>query len=245
MNTQEASSRGDGIDRRTFIGAGLGGGALAAALVLSGKGQAQDAPPAHKLPPLPYATDALEPAIDQKTMEIHHGKHHQTYVTNLNKALADHPTLGAKPIDALLRGIATVAEPIRPAVRNHGGGHHNHTLFWTSLKPKGGGEPGGKLAEAIRGAFGGFSRFKELFSDSAAKLFGSGWAWLIARDGRLEIMTTSNQDSPLMQGYTPLLGLDLWEHAYYLKYQNRRPDYIAAWWSVVNWEEVQKRLQVS
>ena len=197
---------------------------------------------AHTLPALPYDPGALEPHIDAKTMQIHHGKHHNTYVTNLNKALDGHADLQAKSLEDLLRGIGDIPDNIRGAVRNHGGGHHNHTLFWTGMSAGGGGEPGGGLADAIKAAFGDFGAFKDKFSQAAATRFGSGWAWLIrSASGKLEVISTANQDSPLMEGQTPLLGLDVWEHAYYLHYQNRRPDYVAAWWNVVNWSEIASR----
>src|SRR5262245_17299726 len=186
----------------------------------------------HELPKLPYGFDALEPHIDTQTMQIHHGKHHQAYVNNLNAALDKHPDLHKKNLGELLAGINTVPEDIRPAVRNNGGGHTNHSLFWTIMAPNAGGEPGGKLADAIKKAFGDFAKFKEQFAQSGVGRFGSGWAWLIASGGKLSIESAANQDSPLMDGKQPILGLDVWEHAYYLKYQNRRPDYIAAWWNV-------------
>ena len=195
----------------------------------------------HTLPALPYDFAALEPHIDAQTMQIHHDKHHQAYVTNLNAALDKHPELYAKSLDDLLRGIATVPEDIRTAVRNHGGGHHNHSLFWTVMAPRAGGEPSGALADALKKAFGDYSKFKESLAAAAAGRVGSGWAWLTVSGGKLEISSTANQDSPLMDGKTPILGLDVWEHAYYLKYQNRRPDYITAWWNVVNWPEVARR----
>ena len=197
---------------------------------------------AHELPPLPYAYDALEPYIDARTMEIHHTKHHATYVNNLNAALesADE-RLRNLSVEELLRRIDEVPESIRTAVRNNGGGHANHTLFWSVMGPGGGGEPTGELAEAISSTFGSFENFKETFSKAAAGRFGSGWAWLVVKDGKLEVTSTPNQDSPLMEGQVPILGLDVWEHAYYLKYQNRRPEYIQNWWNVVNWEEVNRR----
>jgi Fe-Mn family superoxide dismutase len=197
---------------------------------------------AFTLPSLPYPYDALEPHIDKQTMEIHHTKHHNTYVTKLNEALAKAPDLANKQLEELLTGINSVPEAIRGAVRNHGGGHHNHSLFWTIMGPKAGGEPTGDLAAAINSTFGGFAGFKEKFNTTAANHFGSGWAWLcVDKSGKLVLKSLPNQDSPLMEGLTPICGLDLWEHAYYLKYQNRRPDYIAAWWNVVNWPEVGKR----
>ena len=199
------------------------------------------------LPALPYQSDALEPYIDKLTMEIHHDKHHGAYVTNANKALESAPQLAGKTLEELLaNNCAIVPENIRTAVRNNGGGHANHSLFWTLMGPKKGGEPKGKIADAINSTFGGFAQFKEKFTTAATTRFGSGWAWL-SRDtsGKLDIYSTANQDSPLMEGKYPILGLDLWEHAYYLKYQNRRPDYIAAWWNVVNWDAVEPRLTAS
>src|ERR1700757_2659284 len=197
---------------------------------------------AFTLPPLPYPPEALEPHIDKQTMEIHHGKHHQAYVTNLNAALDKHPELQSKSVDELLRGINTVPEDIRTAVRNNGGGHANHSMFWTIMAAPGGeSAPSGALADAINSAFGSFDTFKEKFNAAGATRFGSGWAWLLNKGGKLEITSSANQDSPLMEGIEPVLGLDVWEHAYYLKYQNRRPDYMAAWWSVVNWAAVEKR----
>jgi Fe-Mn family superoxide dismutase len=195
------------------------------------------------LPPLPYPTDALEPHIDKMTMEIHHGKHHNAYVTNLNKALESAPNLASKTVEELLaNNCAIVPENIRTAVRNNGGGHLNHSMFWTIMGPKGGGQPGGKLAEAIKSTFGGFDQLKEKINAAGVGRFGSGWAWLV-RDGsgKLDVISTANQDSPLMEGKFPVMGVDVWEHAYYLKYQNRRPDYLAAWWNAVNWAEVEKR----
>jgi superoxide dismutase, Fe-Mn family len=198
---------------------------------------------AFTLPPLPYATDALEPNIDKLTMEIHHGKHHGAYVTNLNKALESAPDLANKTIEELLaNNCAIVPEAIRTAVRNNGGGHSNHSLFWPLMGAKAGGSPVGHLAEAITGTFGTFDDFKTKFGAAATTRFGSGWAWLLrGPGGKLEITSTANQDSPLMEGKQAVIGLDVWEHAYYLKYQNRRPDYISAWWSVVNWAEAEKR----
>ncbi len=197
------------------------------------------------LPALPYATDALEPHIDKMTMEIHHGKHHNAYVTNLNKALESAPDLANKTVEELLaNNCAIVPESIRTAVRNNGGGHINHSMFWQIMGPKAGGAPSGKLADAIKSAFGNFDAFKEKFNAAGATRFGSGWAWLIKNSsGALEVYSTANQDSPVMEGKNPLMGLDVWEHAYYLKYQNRRPDYIGAWWNVVNWAEVERRFQ--
>lgn len=190
------------------------------------------------LPELPYAYDALEPTIDKDTMNIHHTKHHNTYVTNLNGALADYPELQGKSLEELIKDIDALPEAIRTAVRNNGGGHANHSLFWEVLSPSGGGAPKGELAEKIDAAFGSFDAFKEKFQAAAATRFGSGWAWLVVDNGEVKITSTPNQDSPVMDGQTPLLGLDVWEHAYYLKYQNRRPEYAAAFWNVVNWEKV-------
>ena len=197
---------------------------------------------AFQLPPLPYAHNALEPHIDTLTMEIHHGKHHQAYVTNLNKALESAPALASKSLEELLaNNCGIVPEAIRTAVRNHGGGHWNHSMFWQIMGPGAGGTPVGKVAQAITGAFGGFDAFKEKFNAAAAGRFGSGWAWLLKTSSGVEISSSANQDCPLMEGKFPVMGLDVWEHAYYLKYQNRRPDYIGAWWNVVNWPEVEKR----
>ncbi len=196
---------------------------------------------AHQLPPLPYAFDALEPHIDAKTMEIHHDKHHGAYVTNLNATLEKHPNLQSKSIEALLKEINSVPEEIRTAVRNNGGGHMNHTMFWQIMAPKAGGEPTGALADAINKSFGSFAAFKEQFAKAGVGRFGSGWAWLINNSGKLSIESTANQDQPIMEGKIAILGVDVWEHAYYLKYQNRRADYIAAWWNAVNWPEVTQR----
>jgi Fe-Mn family superoxide dismutase len=194
------------------------------------------------LPALPYAPDALEPYIDKMTMEIHHGKHHQAYITNANKALESAPDLAGKTVEELLaNNCAIVPDAIKTAIRNNGGGHANHSLFWTILGPKAGGAPVGNLASAITGAFGSFEAFKEKFAAAGTTRFGSGWAWLLKTGSGVEVTSTANQDSPLMEGKFPVIGLDVWEHAYYLKYQNRRPDYIAAWWSVVNWAEAEKR----
>jgi Fe-Mn family superoxide dismutase len=197
---------------------------------------------AFQLPPLPYDKAALEPHIDAMTMEIHHDKHHAAYVNNLNKALEGQPDLENQSIEDLLRGINNVPESIRTAVRNNGGGHYNHTLFWDIMKPGGSSQPSGDLLSAINAAFGSFDGFKTQFKTAATGRFGSGWAWLlVAPDGTLSITSTANQDSPLMEGKNPILGLDVWEHAYYLKYQNRRPDYVDAWWNAVNWDEVARR----
>ena len=196
---------------------------------------------AFSLPALPYAYDALEPHIDARTMEIHHTKHHLAYVNNLNAAIEKAPELQGKSLDDLMRGINSVPESVRTAVRNNGGGHWNHSMFWELMGANKGGEPTGKLADAIKKAFGDFSKFKEQFAAAGAGRFGSGWAWLLNDGGKLSITSTPNQDNPLMDGKTAILGLDVWEHAYYLKYQNKRPDYIAAWWNVVNWDAVAKR----
>ena len=194
------------------------------------------------LPSLPYAPDALEPHIDKATMEIHHGKHHNAYVTNLNKALESAPELAGKTIEALLaNNCAAVPESIRTAVRNNGGGHINHSMFWTIMGPGKGGVPVGNVARAIMGTFGSFDAFKEKFAQAGATRFGSGWAWLIKSGDKVEVTSTPNQDSPIMEGKFPVVGLDVWEHAYYLKYQNRRPDYISAWWNVVNWDAIEER----
>lgn len=196
---------------------------------------------AHQLPALPYANNALEPHIDAQTMEIHHDRHHNTYVTNLNAALDKHPELHDKSLEALIADLNAVPEDIRTAVRNNGGGHANHSLFWTTIGPNAGGQPTGALAAAIDSELGGFDAFKQAFAAAATTRFGSGWAWLaLSKDGKLKVYSLPNQDSPIMEGDTPLLGLDVWEHAYYLKYQNKRPDYIAAFWNVVNWNEVGK-----
>jgi Fe-Mn family superoxide dismutase len=198
---------------------------------------------AYTLPALPYPTDALEPHIDKMTMEIHHGKHHQAYVTNLNAALDKHPELHTKSIEDLLKGINTVPEDIRPAVRNNGGGHANHSMFWQVMGPHAGGAPTGAIADAITGSFGGFDKFKEEVKKAGVGRFGSGWAWVIDQGGKLVVESSPNQDSPLMEGKKIVFGVDVWEHAYYLKYQNRRPDYLDAWWNVVNWAEINKKLR--
>ena len=196
---------------------------------------------AYELPKLPYAYDALEPHIDARTMEIHHQKHHGTYVSKLNEAIAKHPEWQGKSIEELLRSIDRIPEDIRTAVRNNGGGHANHSLFWQIMGPNAGGEPGGSIGEAIRKAFGDFSTFRDRFAAAALGRFGSGWVWLIASESGVELIDLPNQDSPLMQGRVPILGLDVWEHAYYLNYQNRRPDYVQAWWNVVDWSAVDER----
>jgi Fe-Mn family superoxide dismutase len=196
---------------------------------------------AYTLPALPYAYDALEPHIDARTMEIHHTKHHQAYINNVNAALEGQPQLAAKSVEDLVRNLDAVPENIRTTVRNNGGGHANHSLFWTVLSPDGGGHPNGELGQAIASAFGSFDSFKEQFNKAATTRFGSGWAWLSVADGKLIVESTANQDSPLSLGHTPILGLDVWEHAYYLKYQNRRPEYIDAAWKAFNWDEVARR----
>ncbi len=239
------------MDRRGFLigsgilGAGiLGAGNSAAGLLRAGRSygipedlnpDSEETPVAFALPPLPYAHDALEPYIDARTMEIHHGKHHNAYVTNLNKALEGHPDLQAKSLDGLLKGLDSLPESIRTAVRNNGGGHWNHSLFWGLMKKGGGGEPKGDLAAAINSAFGSFAGFQEKFAAAGMGRFGSGWAWLVVKDGKLVIESTANQDTPFLLSARAVLGLDVWEHAYYLKYQNLRGDYIKAWWNVVNW----------
>jgi superoxide dismutase, Fe-Mn family len=200
---------------------------------------------AYELAPLPYDYAALEPFIDAETMKFHHDKHHQAYINNVNAALANHPDLAAKSVDDLIRGLASVPEDIKGAVRNNGGGHSNHSMFWTIMGPAGsegnGGEPTGAIAAQIKSDFGDFEAFKKLFNEAGAKQFGSGWAWLVFADGKLKVTSTPNQDSPLSQGLYPVLGNDVWEHAYYLKYQNLRPKYLENWWNVVNWTEVNKR----
>ena len=198
---------------------------------------------AYTLPPLPYAPAALEPHIDKQTMEIHHGKHHQAYINNLNAALEKHPDLQSKSVEDLIAGISTVPEDIRTAVRNNGGGHANHSMFWQIMAPNAGGSPTGAIADAITSSFGSFDTFKEQFAKAGVGRFGSGWAWVVDQGGKLAIESTPNQDSPLMEGKKAVFGIDVWEHAYYLKYQNRRPDYISAWWNVVNWDEINKRLR--
>jgi superoxide dismutase, Fe-Mn family len=200
----------------------------------------KEIPMAHELPPLPYDFAALEPHIDAQTMQIHHGKHHQAYVNNLNAALEKHTDLQKMSAEELLRNLGSVPEDIRPAVRNNGGGHVNHTMFWKMMAPNAGGPPSGGVAEAIKASFGGFDAFKEQFAKAGVSRFGSGWAWLIDNNGKLSIESTANQDNPISDGKKPILGIDVWEHAYYLKYQNRRPDYITAWWNVVNWAEVNR-----
>src|SRR5271156_6310803 len=235
------------MNRRKFlfntgiVGAGLLGSHNAASGLLRAEAISnltpEDNPMAFTVPPLPYSFDALEPSIDARTMEIHHDKHHGAYVTNLNKALDGQANLQSKSIDDLMKNLDAVPENIRTAVRNNGGGHMNHSMFWTLMKKGGGGEPTTVLAAAIRTAFGSFADFKTKFNQAATTRFGSGWAWLLIRDGKLVIESAANQDNPIMDGGKGVLGLDVWEHAYYLKYQNKRPDYIEAWWNVVNWAQ--------
>src|SRR5580698_5715579 len=196
---------------------------------------------AFELPPLPYDYAALEPTIDEATMKLHNDKHHQTYVTNLNGAVEKHPEIGNKSPEELIKDLASIPEDVRKVVQNNGGGHVNHTMFWQIMKPNGGGAPTGAIADQITKDLGSFEDFKKLFNETTAKQFGSGWGWLVFDGGKLKIVTTANQDNPLSQGLYPILGNDVWEHAYYLKYNNRRPDYLAAWWNVVNWDEVNKR----
>ena len=199
---------------------------------------------AYELPPLPYDYSALEPYIDTQTMQLHHDKHHQTYITNVNNALQGHDQLAAMSVDDLLRNIKQVPESIRTAVQNNAGGHSNHSMFWNIMQPNGGGEPTGNLASAIQQAFGSFDAFKTAFNDAGTKRFGSGWAWLVLdTNGKLQVISTANQDSPLMSGMYPVMGNDVWEHAYYLKYQNRRPEYLNAWWNVVNWDAIAHRYE--
>ncbi len=227
------------MHRRQFVRwSALAATAFATSTSLTTRSSSAAALAAHELPKLPYAYDALEPHIDARTMEIHHSRHHQAYVTNLNNALADHSNLAGMSLEQLIRGIDSVPESIRTAVRNNGGGHINHNLFWEIMAPNKGGEPRGNVAEAIQAKFGDWDQFKQLFSQAAMTRFGSGWAWLVVGSNGLEVMSTANQDSPLMEGLTPILGLDVWEHAYYLHYQNRRADYVEAWWNLVNWEKV-------
>ena len=201
---------------------------------------------AHELPPLPYDYTALEPFIDEKTMHLHHDMHHAAYVKNLNAALEKHPELASKSAEELITNLNAVPEDIRGAVRNNAGGHVNHTMFWQIMKPKGGGDPSGKIAEAIKKSFGDFKAFQEKFNDAGVKQFGSGWVWLAGKPtGEVQILSTPNQDSPISQGLYPIFGNDVWEHAYYLKYNNRRPEYLQAWWNVVNWDEINKRYETS
>jgi Fe-Mn family superoxide dismutase len=197
----------------------------------------------HQLPPLPYDAAALEPHIDAQTMQIHHGKHHAAYVNNLNAALEKHPALAGKSVEDLVTTLSSVPEDIRTAVRNNGGGHVNHTMFWQIMGPGKGGAPTGAVADVINATFGGFDSFKDQMNKAGAARFGSGWVWLVDNGGKFAIESTANQDNPMMEGKRPIFGIDVWEHAYYLKYQNRRPDYLAAWWNVVNWDEINKRLK--
>lgn len=198
---------------------------------------------AYSLPDVPYDYSALEPHIDARTMDIHHTKHHQTYVDKLNAAIEGHDDLAFDSVHDLMKGFDRVPEDIKTPVRNHGGGHSNHSIFWTIIGPGGGGDPTGDIADAIDTTFGSFKEFQDLFNDKATTLFGSGWAWLASKGGNLEVIQCANQDSPYISGYEPILGIDVWEHAYYLKYQNKRPDYISAWWNTVNWDEVNNRLK--
>ena len=195
------------------------------------------------VPNLPYAYDALEPHIDKETMTLHHDKHHAAYVNNLNAAIEKHPELGSKSVEDLIKNLSGVPDDIRTAVRNNGGGHVNHSMFWEIMGPGGGGDPKGALADAIKSTFGDLATFKTQFQDAGVKQFGSGWVWLVVADGKLQVVSTPNQDNPMSQGHKPVMGNDVWEHAYYLKYNNRRPEYLAAWWNVVNWDEVNKRLE--
>jgi Fe-Mn family superoxide dismutase len=198
---------------------------------------------AFQVPPLPYDYSALEPYIDSQTMTLHHDKHHGAYVNNLNAAIEKHPDLASKSVEDLLRSINSIPEDIRTAVRNNGGGHMNHSMFWEIMKPKGGGLPTGRIADEIKSAFGSFEDFQKQFNDAGTKRFGSGWVWLVrGKDGKLQVTSTANQDNPIMDGQKAIMGNDVWEHAYYLKYQNRRPEYLAAWWNVVNWDAINKRL---
>jgi superoxide dismutase, Fe-Mn family len=234
------------IDRRHFLfllGASVGAFALDTHASAEKAPISQATPPGNtiSLPPLPYAYDALEPHIDQATMQFHHDKHHAAYVKNLNAALDKHPELKSKPVEEMLRNLNSVPADIRKIVRNNGGGHVNHSMFWLIMKPQGGGEPTGAIATAINQSFGSFAAFKKQFNEAGTGRFGSGWVWLVRVADKLEIMTTPNQDSPLSEGKYPIMGNDVWEHAYYLKYQNRRADYLDAWWNVLNWDEINKR----
>jgi Fe-Mn family superoxide dismutase len=197
---------------------------------------------AFEVPALPYDYAALEPFIDEATMKLHHDKHHQAYVTNLNGAIEKHPELAGKSPEELIKDLASLPEDVRKVIQNNGGGHVNHTMFWEIMKPKGGGEPTGEVANLIKDAFGSFDDFKKQFNETTAKQFGSGWGWVVLDGGKLKVVTTANQDNPMSQGHYPILGNDIWEHAYYLKYQNKRPDYLAAWWNTVNWDAINKRL---
>ena len=245
MSTQPDTPPISSTSRRQFLTTGAATMAVGAAMAMAPRSvfAQEPGPSGFTLPKLPYAYDALEPVIDKETMTIHHTKHHQAYIDKLNAALAGHDDLKGKSVEELLSDLDAIPESIRTAVRNHGGGHANHSLFWTLMRPAGGADkPSGKLATAIDSTFGSFDKFKEQFAAAAAGQFGSGWAWLVANDGKLEIIATANQDSPISLGKNPILGLDVWEHAYYLKYQNRRPDYVTEWWKVVNWDEISKRV---
>ena len=228
------------LTRRQFLQ--TAGASAAALLVTPSLVRAQAGGP-YTLPKLPYPYDALKKAIDEETMKIHHDRHHQAYVDNLNQAIEGAPEMKGKPIEEVLRHIDKVPEKVRQAVINNGGGHANHTLFWEVMGPQGGGEPKGKLADAIKSTFGDFGKFVAEMSQAAITRFGSGWAWLVVDKGKLQVYSTANQDSPLMKGHTPILGLDVWEHAYYLRYKNLRGDYVKAWWTVVNWDNVSKRFE--
>jgi superoxide dismutase, Fe-Mn family len=234
------------IDRRHFLfllGASVGAFALDSHASAEKAPISQTTPSGNtiSLPPLPYAYDALEPHIDQATMQFHHDKHHAAYVKNLNAALDKHPELKSKTVEEMLRNLNSVPADIRQIVRNNGGGHVNHSMFWLIMKPQGGGEPTGAIASAINQSFGSFAAFKKQFNEAGTGRFGSGWVWLVRNNGKLEVTTTANQDSPLSEGKYPIMGNDVWEHAYYLKYQNRRPEYLDAWWNVLNWDEINKR----
>jgi superoxide dismutase, Fe-Mn family len=226
--------------RQLLLSAGAGAAAWALSPLSS---RAVDDAKGFTLPKLPYDYDALEPSIDKETMQIHHDRHHKAYVDNLNKALAGNQELLAKPIEEIIRNLKDIPENIRTAVRNNGGGHLNHSMFWQMMGPKKGGQPNGALAKAIDDAFGSFDKFQQQLSTAAATRFGSGWGWLVVDQGKLKVLSTANQDSPLTQGQIPILGIDVWEHAYYLKYQNKRPDYVKAWWNVVNWDDVAERFK--
>ena len=231
------------LDRRTILKGAVTGAAVVGGALAFGKDlQDAAAPRLHTLPDLPYATDALEPVIGKRIMELHHGMHHKAYVNGLNKALEKHPNLQAQPLDTLLKNLERLPEDIRTAVRNHGGGHANHTLFWSSMGPKGGGEPKGTFAEALAATFGDFAKFQAAFEARGASVFGSGWVWLVRdAEGKLALESTANQDTPVSQGKRVLLGNDVWEHAYYLTYENRRGEYLKAWWRVVDWTAVEAR----
>lgn len=237
------------LSRRSFVyllGASVGavtiGACKASGDNVGGTDVAQSTTNYVELPPLPYAYDALEPHIDARTMQFHHDKHHAAYVTNLNAAIAKYPQLKTQSLKSLLKDINTVPKDIRTVVRNNGGGHDNHSMFWSIMKPNGGGEPTGAIASAIQQSFGSFENFKQQFNAAGTKRFGSGWVWLVrTKDGKLQVTSTANQDSPFMEGSYPIMGNDVWEHAYYLKYQNRRAEYLDAWWNVLNWDEINKR----